>query len=358
VELLGVTRDITHQKRAEQALDERNAQLSLAGKAGLVGTFAYDTDTEIMQISEGYVTIFGFPEGTTEILRSQWQARVHPEDFERVEDVRSHAFRQRRSGYNVEYRTLLPGRGVRWTEGRSFISYDGDRPRRVVGVNIDVTERKRAEDQQRVLVAELDHRVKNVLASVTAVVSRTRQESTSVANFATALDGRLRSMATTHELLSAGRWHGISLTELVRSELTPYATRNNTEINGPEVLLRAEAGQAMAMVLHELTTNAAKYGALSTKNGRISIRWNRWPDGHARSQLVLEWEEIGGPPVVATAKPSYGTSTIRELIPYEFGGTVDLVLAPDGVRCRLTLPTEWHCDDSESALPMHAIAAK
>jgi two-component sensor histidine kinase/integral membrane sensor domain MASE1 len=201
----------------------------------------------------------------------------------------------------------------------------------------------------RVLVAELDHRVKNVLANVSAVVSHTRRDSTSVSDFAAALDGRIGSMARTHELLSAGRWQGISLMELVRRELAPYATRNNTEINGAEVVLRGEAGQAMAMVIHELATNAAKYGALSTSNGRVSIRWDRRSNGHARSQLVLEWREIDGPRVVAPGKPSYGTSTICDLIPYEFGGTVDFVLAPDGVRFHLELPTDWLCDQK----PMH-----
>jgi two-component sensor histidine kinase len=101
----------------------------------------------------------------------------------------------------------------------------------------------------------------------------------------------------------------------------------------------------MAMVLHELTTNAAKYGALSTKNGRVSIRWDQRPIAH--SPLVLEWHETGGPPVVAPSNPSYGTSTIRDLIPYELGGAVDLVLAPSGVRCRIELPADWLGNESQ-----------
>jgi len=103
----------------------------------------------------------------------------------------------------------------------------------------------------------------------------------------------------------------------------------------------------MAMVLHELATNAAKHGALSTKNGRVSIRWCRHLSGHPRSHLVFDWQELGGPPVVALGKSSYGTSTIRDLIPYEFGGTVDLVLAPEGVRYRLELPAEWLSKDRQ-----------
>jgi len=106
-------------------------------------------------------------------------------------------------------------------------------------------------------------------------------------------------------------------------------------------LLRPEAGQAIAMVLHELATNAAKYGALSTEDGRVSIRWGRHLNGHPQSHLVFDWREIGGPPVGAIGKSSYGMSTIRDLIPYELDGKVDLVLAPEGVQCRLELPA--HC---------------
>src|SRR5262249_24645284 len=156
--------------------------------------------------------------------------------------------------------------------------------------------------------------------------------------FVTALDGRIRSMAATHELLSSHGWQGVSLMELVQRELAPYATRHNTEIKGPVILLKPEAGQAIAMVLHELATNAAKYGALSTKKGRVSIRWHRRLNGPPQCHLVFEWQEIGGPPVATVGEPSYGTSTIRDLIPYEFGGTVDLAIPPEGVRCRLELP--------------------
>jgi two-component sensor histidine kinase len=137
--------------------------------------------------------------------------------------------------------------------------------------------------------------------------------------------------------------------ELVRRELAPYATSGNTEIDGPEVTLRAEAGQVIAMVLHELATNAAKYGALSTQDGRVSIRWRQQPNGHPRSYLVLEWREAGGPAVVASQDSGFGTRTIRDLIPYELGGAVDLSLAPEGVRCRMELPAGWLSNDGESA---------
>jgi len=152
-------------------------------------------------------------------------------------------------------------------------------------------------------------------------------------------------------IASASTRSGINCSKVRASPSLPKPNRrstpNNVEINGPEIVLRAEAGQAMAMVLHELTTNAAKYGALSTGNGRVSIRWDEQPNGHSRSCLVFEWQEIGGPLVEAPGNPSYGTTTIRDLIPYEFGGTVDLVLALDGVRCRLELPADWLSNDSK-----------
>ena len=169
---------------------------------------------------------------------------------------------------------------MRWVETRCFISYDGEgRPHRVVGVSIDITERKRVEEQQRKLVAELDHRVKNVLATVQAVAAHTMDASSSMEHFVAALDGRIRSMGSTHELLSHRRWLGIPLAELVQRELAPYTTGSNAEIGGPEVMLSAEAGQTMGMVLHELVTNAAKYGALSAPSGRVSIRWRLPPNG-------------------------------------------------------------------------------
>jgi two-component sensor histidine kinase len=177
-------------------------------------------------------------------------------------------------------------------------------------------------------------------ATVNAVVSRTREGSRSVDDFIAVLEGRLRSMASAHELLSAHLWQGVSLTELIRRELAPYSTPNNTEIDGPDIILKPEACQALAMVLHELATNAAKHGALSTKEGRVSIRWDRHLNGQPPG-LALEWQEIGGPPIVAPGVSSYGTSIIRDVIPYELGGAVDLVLATEGAQCRLELPVDW-----------------
>jgi PAS domain S-box-containing protein len=336
----GLTRDVTERRTAELALSERTMQLALAGKAALVGSYAYDADTEIMQISAGYAAIHGLPEGTTELARSECLARVHPDDIGRVEQFRSEAFHQRRREYNVEYRIIRPDGELRWVESRCFISFSsGGHPHRVVGVSIDVTERKRVEEQQCMLVAELDHRVKNVLATVSAIVTQTQDPKSSLGDFVTALASRIEALARTHELLSQSHWSGVSLTEIARRELSPYAA-DNVEIGGPSVTLKAEAAQAVAMVLHELTTNAAKYGAFSDRNGCVSLRW-RWLRNGSTGRLAIEWQEIGGPLVLPPRRRGYGTDVIGELVPFELDGTVELTFPRDGVKCCIEIPAEW-----------------
>ena len=190
------------------------------------------------------------------------------------------------------------------------------------------------------LMAELDHRVKNVLAGVAAVATSSRQGSSSMDEFVRTLDGRIQSMMTAHSLLRQSRWQGVGLADLVRSQLAPYATDANMTISGTNVMLTAAATQAVAMVLHELVTNAAKYGALSIPSGRVSVSWDRRPNGDAAANLMIAWREIGGPPIAAAIKSGYGTSLIRDLIPHELGGTVDLVLASDGACCSIEIPLE------------------
>jgi len=141
--------------------------------------------------------------------------------------------------------------------------------------------------------------------------------------------------------LSRGRWQGANLAELVDGELAPWGTEGSVTVAGPQVFLAAEATQAMAMVLHELATNAAKYGALSGESGRVAVRWHCGSNGSASTAVFLEWQEKGGPPVIAPTAPGYGTSVICDLIPYELGGAVDLIFAAEGVGCRIVIPAKW-----------------
>jgi two-component sensor histidine kinase len=207
-------------------------------------------------------------------------------------------------------------------------------------LKVEIAARERAEEHQKVLIAELDHRIKNVLARVTIVAEQTREGSSSMDQFVKTLDGRIKSMAAAHSLLSQTCWKGVGLTDLVRDQLAPYLRGANVNISGPNVMLNAAATQSMAMTLHELATNAAKYGALSTPTGQVIVSWERLVSNGMAAKLTLEWREADGPIVGAPRRSGFGTSLIRELIPHELSGTVDLVFDSDGVCCHIEVPLD------------------
>jgi two-component sensor histidine kinase len=264
---------------------------------------------------------------------------VHPDDRVRLESIIGGIVAGKPS-YKIAFRFTRPdGRQV-WLEETSRAEFDAaGRVVRLKGLSIDITERKHAEEHQKLLMAELDHRVKNAIARVAVVVASTRQSSGSLDEFLLNLDGRIQSMAAAHTLLSRSRWQSVSIADLVRSQLAPYATKANSTTRGTDVALTPAAAQAIAMVLHELVTNAAKYGALSQPDGRVSVEWDRGANGDATS-LIIVWREIGGPAGATEARSGYGTSLIRELIPHELGGRVDLRFEPEGVCCRIQVPLE------------------
>ena len=209
---------------------------------------------------------------------------------------------------------------------------------RIEGLTRDITKGKRAEEHQRMLVAELDHRVKNVLARVGVVAMYTREGSGTIDEFIKALDRRIQSMAVAHELLSQGNWLGVRLADLVRHQLAPYATDANTATGGPDIVLNAAATEALGMVLHELVTNAFKYGALSIPEGRVSVSWEYQQQRRCNAWSEILWRETCGPSVSAPCKSGYGISLICELIPHELGGTVDLAFSSEGVSCTIEIP--------------------
>ena len=334
--------DLTEQKRAEAALLERSAQLRIAEKAALVGSFSHEVSSSVAQLSPGCAAILELPDGTTEAPMSTWRSRIHSDDLRLLDAAQALAFSERRAEHSTEYRMLLPGGATRWIEARNATSYGDDgRPLRTVGVNIDITERKLAERQKNTLIAELDHRVKNALACVAAIAHHTRDCITSLEEFFEVFDGRINTMANSQTLLSRNRWQGVDLMELVTSELSPCSGNDNTIVSGLKVVLATDAVQPLAMVLHELVTNAAKYGALSNQYGKVIVSWC-W-QGHSREtpELVIRWKELGGPPVAPPTRKSYGTSVIRDLIPYELGGSVEWEFTRSGLYCSLGIPGKW-----------------
>jgi len=160
-----------------------------------------------------------------------------------------------------------------------------------------------------------------------------------------------------HTLLSQSRWHGVSLGDLVRRQLAPYTTETNTAISGPDIALSAVATQPVAMVLQELVTNAVKYGSLSTPCGKVSVSWERRDGAGANACVVIAWRETDGPPTIVPSDYSYGTNLIRGLIPHELGGAVNLVFAPEGLRCDIEIPLSEPQKGAESGTASVAVRA-
>jgi len=186
--------------------------------------------------------------------------------------------------------------------------------------------------REAVIMGELEHRVKNTLALVAIVIERSRDDTKSIDEFMSSVRDRIQAMTATQTLLDQSR-RSVSVADLVRTELRPYATATNSSLDGPRADLLPAASHALAMVLHELATNAAKYGALSRAGGHVSVRWRQTAD-----MLRIEWKETGGPRVVAPVRQGYGSTVIRDLLTYEVGGRVDLEFEQDGVRCTIHLP--------------------
>jgi PAS domain S-box-containing protein len=204
----------------------------------------------------------------------------------------------------------------------------------------DVTERKRHEAHARLLVRELEHRVHNVLARVQIVIERSGDGRVSLRDFREALLARIDSMIHAHELLSRSNWRGVTVGELIADQLKPYVTSRNSRVEGSEIVLNADATQALSMVIHELTTNAVKHGAWSAPNGRIAVSWRREAAQAIGDDLVLQWSERGGPLVKPPRGKGYGTTLIRELLKYELGGTVEQRYLPEGLTCQISLPLD------------------
>jgi two-component sensor histidine kinase/integral membrane sensor domain MASE1 len=326
-------------ERRQQAVvvaeSEKRLQEALA--VGSVIAFDWDVSTDLVRRSQNAAQLLGYdPQQTFD--NTSFVSRIHPDDLGRIKEMWSNLNPNTPSA-SIRYRYLHPDRCEMWFQEISKGEFDAaGRLVRLGGLALDITEPKRAEDHQKILMAELDHRVKNVLARVAAVADSTRQGDGSIDEFIRSYNGRIQSMAAAHTLLSESGWRGTDLSALVRSQLAPFGADANIAIVGIDIMLGAPATQALAMVLHELVTNAVKYGALSIPDGRVSVSWERKLNGSAAANLILVWREAGGPPVASEIRSGYGAALIRELIPHELGGNVDLVFASDGACCIIEFP--------------------
>ncbi len=217
---------------------------------------------------------------------------------------------------------------------------------------VDISKRKEDEAHLRLLLRELTHRSKNLLAVIQAMARQTARHAGSIDGFLSQFSGRLQSLASAHDLLVRESWHGASMRELIRAQLAAYMDEEGQRVtaNGPAIVLKPEAAQSVGLALHELAANAARFGALSTDSGRVVIGWVRTqtPRGEA---LALDWREEGGPPVKARRKRGFGTAAIERNLALALEADVTLNFDPDGVHCRIVIPAAHLLAWAENVLP-------
>jgi len=235
---------------------------------------------------------------------------------------------------------LSEGPGARWHD--VHIEPLRDEAGSIVGLtcaSVDVTERKEDEAHLRLLLRELTHRSKNLLAVIQAMARQTARHAGSIDGFLSQFAARLQGMASSHDLLVRESWYGASLGELVRSQLAAYVERGQEQIafEGPEVAIKPEAAQNLGLALHELAINAKKFGALSVPDGRVSISWGR-NGGGEENAIELNWLEQFGPKVKARRKRGFGSLVIERNLARSLDAEVNLEFEPDGVRCRIVIP--------------------
>lgn len=229
-----------------------------------------------------------------------------------------------------------PGVVREWCEQFYPVKTNG----RVIGIGVvceEVTEKRQALDRERLLSREVDHRAKNMLAVVNSIVQLTQPDD--VASYREAISGRIQALARTHSLLAGSRWEGSGLTPLLNEELAPFVREGRVTTNGPDAILSPMATQDFALVLHELATNAAKYGALSSPAGRLVVTWALTP-GADGDDLTFDWQEIGGPPVAQPRRRGFGTALLEASVVDHLKGTVDLNWRPDGLSVHIRFPAE------------------
>ena len=307
-------------------------RLELALESARLGDYEWDMVEDVVRISTRMSEVSGLPAGEWPAEKGEFLYRgVHPEDRERTRQFMQDSMRAE-GRFEAEYRRIREDDGrTGWMRSSGLLVCDDEgRPTRAVGVAQDIGDRRAEEDRRRALMAELDHRVKNVLAAVQALAVQTAKRTTSLDSFLSTFSGRLKSMASANELLTAARWRGAAIAHLAAAELGGIAP-GQTRWEGPELFLTPRAANALSLALHELATNAVKYGALSVESGRVEVRWAQVADGG----FELFWTETGGPPVVVPTHKGFGSTLLGQVTGRELNGEVELEYRRGGVNVRL-----------------------
>jgi PAS domain S-box-containing protein len=325
-------RDAIEREQAEASKD----RLQLALDAAQLGWWQYNPLHKLFSFDVRSKEVLGT--STNVATLEEFMNLVHPDYVERMwARVKMLLGSDAPKRYANEFRLRRGDGDICWVESLGLTFFEGDgRKRRavsVVGTLADITERKGHEEKLHLLMREVNHRARNMLSVVDAIAHQT--VASSPEDYVERFSERIRALAVYQDLLVRSEWQGVEIDDLVRAQLAPFADLIGSRIavRGPKLCLNAASAQAVGLVLHELTTNAGKYGALSNDVGRLDIGW--WTDGET---FKMSWTEREGPPVCAPQGRGFGTVVVREMAERSVDGRVELDYAPSGVTWSLTCP--------------------
>jgi two-component sensor histidine kinase/PAS domain-containing protein len=327
--------DVTQEHEMRAALERQQRTFDLAMVASRMGTWRYTFADNICIYDDNAQRLYGLTEARFLHDEAGVQEKFHPGDiplmWARVKKALDPAGDGR---YEVEYRVKQLDGSWRWLSAWGLVEFDGSTPDRkpvpIAGASRDLTELKRAEELQRLLINELNHRVKNTLATVQSIAVQTLRGADDLRSARTALVARIISLARAHDLLTERSWSGAELREVVAGAMEPFAVAR-IDCAGDALEISPKHALALSLALHELATNAAKYGALSSPNGRVELRW------HADAGMLhVTWRESGGPAVTPPTRRGFGSRLIEDGLLCDLGGDTRLDYAADGVRCEIS----------------------
>jgi len=314
---VGTIQDISARHHTEAQLRDSESRLRLAVDAAKMAIWEYDVLTEKTTFSPELVKLFGFAEGSHPSI-DDLRARYLPGEQGRVRAAGREALERGETYFECEYQIARFDGEHRWMLLRAEIQLSAsNQPVRVLGVVFDITGQKRAAERQALLVDELNHRVKNTLAIVQSITKLTLRHASDSAQASADIESRIMSLSRAHDLLTEKNWEHVSLRQLAKKVLS-LAEDNRISLDGPDILLRPRIAVDLSMVLHELLTNAIKYGSLSVEKGRVEVRWSAFDDG----TLNMDWAELEGPFVTTPSRKGLGSSLIQNLLKQHDGSAV------------------------------------